>query len=840
MRKIPVEWPGKSNANGWHPALWHSLDVAAAARLILPRGRLGQLQESWQNAFIFLIALHDCGKFSDAFRKQIDEGYSPPEYNRHWQLSYRLLMHYDQLMEDKIGGEPVARKFLYAAVAGHHGRPPSIHSQDDQDAAIGEAGFAAAAELIECIAPLFQPASLDGLEEEQATRLSWLLSGTTVQADWIGSNEEWFPFDVSDINLDDYWRQTCEKAEKAVFNAGLCCAEVRPSDAVELIGETLRPMQCAVETVPLPDSPSLAIIEDTTGAGKTEAALILAQRMIAAGKARGLYFALPTMATADAMFQRMRPILRRLFDGDPSLALLHGRRLLSKEFRDVLGCDGTRPNDAGCAAWLADDRRRSLLAEIGVGTIDQALMAVLPTRFNTLRMSALSDRILIVDEAHSYDPYMEAELITLLRFQAAFGGSAILMTATLPLEMRRKFISAWRERDTLGDQPIDIPDLTPDFPALSLIGENTSSTAAVEPFPAMCRRVPVRRLANFEAALATIRAGQKQGAACLWVRNAVDDAIAAVDALREEGIAADLLHARFAMCDRLNIEARLAERFGRDGAGRAGSVLVATQIVEMSLDLDFDVMVSDLAPIESVIQRAGRLWRHMDVRPAEVRVVPEPELHVLSPDPAHVVDKHWLHQVLDDGAWVYPMDVQWRTAHALEKARAITTPEGLRMLIAEVHGTQAPDIPSCLESHENERLGQQAAEAAHAQLSLLSPHEGYGQQEKIFPDEHFPTRLGIPHMTLILTRIGDAGTLVPLSQDPDPRRARELSEVQMSKYKYQALPLPGMQQTCPEIQAFTADWKDWERIVKAVAIVADDGTICEGLRYVADRGLLIG
>ncbi len=137
-------------------------------------------------------------------------------------------------------------------------------------------------------------------------------------------------------------------------------------------------MQAAVAGVALPDGPCLALIEDATGAGKTEAATILAHRMIAAGKAGGLFFALPTMATSEAMFSRMRPMLRRLFDGQPSLALLHGKRALSENFAQVRSAQGTRPEDGACSQWIADDRRLSLMAEIGVGTIDQALMAVLP------------------------------------------------------------------------------------------------------------------------------------------------------------------------------------------------------------------------------------------------------------------------------------------------------------------------------------------------------------------------------------------------------------------------------------------------------------------------------
>lgn len=835
MTKIAEDWPGKSNALGArHPALWHMLDVAAVAKVLVPLGPLHPLRPEWQQALLFLVALHDCGKISMTFRDQIDRGTAPSTHNRHWQLSFRILKTHDALIGNLLGGDATARALLYAAVSGHHGRPPSPHR--DHDIAVGHEGFAAAAEAIRSIAALFPSASLEGIDETTAVRLSWLLSGTTVEADWIGSNEEWFPFASPHLSVREYWAAACRNAVMAVSSAGLSGSRPAKADPARIVGRPLRPMQQAAAYLSLPDGPTLAVIEDATGAGKTEAALILAQRMLAAGKGRGIYFALPTMASAEAMFERMRPMILRFFEGAPSLALLHGRRQLSDAFRTVRGNTGSNPNDAGCAAWIADDRRRSLLADIGVGTIDQALMGVLPTRFNTLRMTALADRVLIVDEAHSYDPYMETELQTLLRFHAGFGGSAILMTATLPTAMRQKFVQAWVKKDRRTRGRVEIPTLSDAYPAFSLIGA-TSLSLPIDPVPATCRRLAIDFVPDAAAAVAVIVDGQARGAACLWVRNAVDDAIAAVDALRAAGVEAELLHARFATCDRLEVERHLAERFGPRGVGRAGRVLVATQVVEMSLDLDFDLMVSDLAPIGSLIQRAGRLWRHMDVRPAETRPVPGPTLHLLSPDPDTAVDDRWLHDVLDAGAWIYPHDEQWLTARALKDAGAIVAPDGLRGLISSVHGEGAPTIPEPLLRAETDRIGKQAAQRGQARQHLLEPGRAYGFEENVFNDQVFPTRLGEEQMTLVLTRKDASGTLVPWSQDPDRFHALALSEVQLALRKYRPLALSDLQAT-PEIGVFTAGWKDWERATKAVAVVAEDGAICEGLRYERDRGLI--
>ena len=828
------EWPGKrDDQDRRHPAVWHMLDVAAAAELIVASGPLRRLPQGWQRGIVFLIALHDCGKISKAFRDQIESRRPPPEHCRHWQLSLQMLLRLDGVLAEVLGGDDVPREVLYAAVAGHHGRPPAKDMGAigrKQLAQIGPSAMAAGRAWIEMLAPLFADASLEGMSEAEAKRLSWQVSGTTVLADWIGSNSDWFPFAEPEPSVAEYWEIARRQALVALGKAGLMQSQPSDPSPRVLIGGDLRPMQAAVAEVSLPVGPCLALIEDATGAGKTEAALILAQRMIVAGKARGLYFALPTMATSEAMFSRMRPMLRRLFQGKPSLALLHGKRALSGSFTEVRGAQGGRLEDAACATWIADDRRLSLLAEIGVGTIDQALMAILPTRFNTLRLAALAGQVLIVDEAHSYDPYMEVELQSLLQFHAALGGSAIVMTATLPKAMREGYVKAF-QRGLGSVVPVELPK---DYPALSVIGANSASQP-VDPHPATCRRIDIKRLPDAASALALLKTASGQGAACLWVRNAVDDAIAAVTALRAEGIEAELLHARFAMSDRIEIETRVLERFGKQGLARDGCVLVATQVVESSLDMDFDLMISDLAPIGALIQRAGRLWRHMDLRPAELRPVPGPSLHVVMPDPGEVTEARWLHHVLDAGAWVYPLDVQWRTARALAEAGAIVAPEGLRDLIEAVHGSDPAPVPKALERAEVERLGRANAEVGQARHHILKLSQGFAAVENIFSDESFPTRLGEKQMTLILTRRSPSG-LVSWAEDPWPVRAQALSEVQMSFVKYQKTGLEAAQ-GCAEVAAFTQGWKDWERATRAVAVVREDGVICEGLRYDRAAGL---
>lgn len=424
-----------------------------------------------------------------------------------------------------------------SAVAGHHCRPPAAIERhlDEMRKRAGAEALADAEAFVRACLDFWPDARLDDMKEKEA---SWCLAGLTTTADWIGSNVCWFPPVDPRVPLAEHLENARGAARRAVEEAGLA---PRRLDAAALFDFKLRPMQAEASRIPLLDGPMLAILEDETGAGKTEAALLLSQRMMLAGKGRGLFFALPTMATADAMFARARGMVRRLFADPPSLTLAHGRSSLSTGFREVRN---TAPgsDDPVCGPWLTDDRRRALLADIGVGTIDQALLAVLPTRFAALRCWGLSSKILVVDEVHELgDPYMAEELVHLLRLHAIAGGSAILLSANLPLGLHNRLATAFEA----GVGRSFLPDRDASYPSLSIPGGPCARSATPVPSP----KGPVRivRLEENGQALDTLLDAATRGAACVWVRNAVDEAIAAVEALRARGIEADLLHARIGL-----------------------------------------------------------------------------------------------------------------------------------------------------------------------------------------------------------------------------------------------------------------------------------------------------
>jgi CRISPR-associated endonuclease/helicase Cas3 len=426
--------------------------------------------------------------------------------------------------------------------------------------------------------------------------------------------------------------RACALASEACAQAGLIRASPVDVDFRGLFpGYSPRDVQTVTEGVPL-DVPALIVVEAEMGKGKTEAALSMAARFLARGIGEGVTVALPTMATSNAMFGRVEEVIPRLFPlQDVQLALAHGRASRDARFQ-VLVQRALRARDldnpeasVACARWLLN-KKRILLAQIGVGTIDQALQAALVVRHQFVRMFGLSRNVIIVDEVHAYDAYMEVLLEHLLGWLGALGVPVILLSATLPSERRAALARAWRGPEPLMDganekEAIAADDLetarTRPYPLVTITtraGTTTRSTDEVGPSRSLLlERAPNAQDDTTNAAVSAARllAAARAGARVVWIRNTVREAQRAFRAVaaNAEEVEHTLFHARFRGCDRRRIEASVLERFGK-AAPPGGRVLIATQVVEQSLDLDFDELHTDLAPIDLLFQRAGRLHRH--------------------------------------------------------------------------------------------------------------------------------------------------------------------------------------------------------------------------------------
>ena len=767
----------------------------------------------------FLLCLHDIGKFAKRFQAKVPRLY-PDCFGDD---PARLLTRYDHgsgglrlfdvdsdLFRLPEGSRPSVWRPLISAVSGHHGSPPARSSIDESYVSLrldyGKAGIKAAAEFVKQVRELFGELPQRPFDRRSIRRVSFAIAGVAVLADWIGSDQKWFPYRKPVQDLKTYWECVRQRAVRAVDEAGVLPAAIsRHLDYGALIGERAprpiqpSPMQEWACSVGLPPGPALFMIEDETGSGKTEAALMLAHRLMAARRAEGIYVALPTMATANAMFDRLVDAHRRLFaeEAVPSIALVHGAREMHRGFQSAVRIAGrseaaysgaAQPEgdsdctaSAACAAWIADDRRRAFLADVGAGTVDQALLSVLPSRHQSLRLLGLMRRVLILDEVHAYDAYMQREIEALLEFQAGLGGSAVLLSATLPRFIRTRLADAFAKGlDDQSASSLDGPGALEDYPMATICATGKRTHTKVAGRAGRARRLPVRFLRSPDAALWEVEQASRAGKAVLYIRNTVDDALDAHTELSARGLVPDLFHARFALVDRLQIERRVVKDYGV-AAERSGKVLIATQVVEQSLDLDFDALVTDLAPIDLLIQRAGRLWRH-EWRRREGR----PELLVVAPEPKLDAKAAWYRDAFPRAAYVYPDHARlWLTARVLEDAGVIASPNGLRDLIEAVYGDCAEAcLPLALRDYLVDAEGRAGRERGISTTNVLNLSKGYirdgGAWDK---DVRTPTRLDDdPQVTLRLARVR-AGRIEPyaVAAAPDePWRGWRLSELNVS------------------------------------------------------------
>lgn len=856
----------------WHPLVFHSLDVSAVGEVLLETqeglrrhfARLFAMPEDVTTAILSrLLALHDIGKFARRFQAKVPGRFPDCFHMDPAQLStafdhgtggFRLCAHDAALLGLPSGARADIWRPLVSAATGHHGAPPHPDGQTSIASLtpdFGPQGIAAAqvfAGELDLLLPM--PAEACAADRKLLRRASFAVAGLAVLADWIGSNQAWFPYGRAEdfLTLADYWRQARHNAAEAIRKASILPAGPAPRlsyDKLIGVGRTASPMQKWAKTTSLPQGPALFMVEDETGSGKTEAALMLAHRLIVSSRAEGLYIALPTMATANAMFGRLDTAYQALFSqtATPSLALVHGARDLHAGFREATlsaarweasygavggaGEEGSDiPASTMCATWIADDRRRAFLADAGAGTIDQAILSVLPSRHQSLRLLGLMQRVLILDEVHAYDAYMQREMETLLEFQAALGGSAILLSATLPAIIRHRLSDAFAKGLGTETQP-ETPGAA--YPLATICAEGAYRSEPVAGRADRARRLPVRFLRDVDAALAAVEVAARAGRAVLYLRNTVDDAFEAHAALTARGFSPDLFHARFALTDRLAVEERIVAAFGKHSTWeiRAGRVLVATQIVEQSLDLDFDVMITDLAPVDLMIQRAGRLWRHE--RPERDG---SPELLIVSPPAEIDAGADWYARLFPRAAFVYRDHARlWLSTRILEETGCIDSPGGLRHLIEAVYGDAVETrVPAGLAESFYTAEGNSGAERGIATTNLLSLSSGYMRAGGAWDaDIRTPTRLADDvQRTLRLAHMRD-GRIVPYAVIAAPDelwRAWRLSEVSISARKVTGEAVP--QELAEAARRARADWTRYDDDKLLLVLEGDDADSLTG------------
>lgn len=660
-------------------------------------------------AVSFLAAAHDVGKISLDFLQKCpawlhQEGLEEKARNGGWATIYTrwhpaISQQSLHIFLSKCENPKYDLKTAYywsAVIGAHHGRLQAKGSArpcrpTPSESTLEEARQAFLLEFWEaCGSPVLPQVTGDD------PRL-WSVAGLITLADWLGSDEDFFPADMpmSEVELR-------VRAAQAVAAVGLGLPIVEPDMTfAEIFGYEPYPMQTACAAAVT--GPGIYVLEAPMGMGKTEAALWSAYHLLQQGLAQGVYFALPTQTTSNRMFERMEAFARRICPDAVPTQLIHGNAWLCEDFKTV-SAPGTAdaPQDASPlrpdGLWF-NTSRRSLFAPFGAGTVDQALLAVLAVKHFPLRRFALSRKVVILDEVHSYDVYTGTLLSCLCRELENLGSTAIILSATLTEAMRSKLLG----EAEVGEDNASYPRITGCVKGTPLAPRSPSAppdkSVSITHAPAHEARMEALRLASL-------------GCQVLWVCDTVDNAQQTYLRLKEECGDADiqlgLLHSRFPFFRRESLEKHWMRRFGKDGGQRdKGAILVSTQIVEQSVDLDADALFSELAPTDMLLQRLGRLWRHKrDCRP-----LPAPLFCLLdenaSLDELRTMDAKTIKQTLGTKAHVYKPWVLLRSLEQWIGLESLALPSGIRSLLA---ATYAPsDCPQVWQELEAEQWGEDLA-----------------------------------------------------------------------------------------------------------------------------------
>jgi CRISPR-associated endonuclease/helicase Cas3 len=798
MDTLQKIWAKTSNDGSWHPLLLHCLDVAAAAEALLqrePRKTREQLATAlglpWSEArpwLLFLIAAHDLGKACPGFQCKwqnlsgLNAGRSPNTRINHAFVSQIVL---GPWLHDRGWPEELAR-LASDAVGCHHGNrasPITLAHLGGDRSAIGKPEWQAVRqEALEALFAVFQPADPPSKASFTGPEFM-LLAGLTSFADWIGSNTAWFKFanpgEVADLGR--WFEEGCDKAEQALNEIGWLARaplSATPRGFADVFGFPPRPLQkaMAAATAELSE-PAILLIEAPMGEGKTEAAWFAHLELQRKFDHRGMYIALPTQATGNAMFERILAFLRKHgADRALDVQLLHGGTLLNAAFQQLCVAsvhdeEAGKSADVRASEWFTH-KKRALLSEYGVGTVDQALLPILPVRHHFVRLWGLANRVVIFDEIHAYDAYTGTLLIHLVQWLLALGSSVVLLSATLPPVIRRKLAQV------VGAA---LPDEEAAYPRLTVFRAGAVTQQHFDADPSRRQTIGVEpigtTLEETQAALAKELADGGMGLALV---NTVQRAQQLYDLYPdgcpllssgeqvgkrlEDGTEVYLFHARFPAAQRQVREQRVLEIFGKSGGEtrlRSGrKILIATQVVEQSLDLDFDVITTDLAPIDLLLQRAGRLWRH----PRAQRPVARPTLLVAGlagEQPGDFGKPLWWSAVYAESILLQTWCLLREPAH-----RAITLPDDIDRLVQAVYEEQVA-MPEFL----HERMDQALAEAdgngiaktqqAHSAIIGLPDDASWDDPTRfVLYDEDDP----FVHRTLAAqTRLGDESVVaIPL------------------------------------------------------------------------------
>lgn len=622
----------------------------------------------------FIAASHDVGKISPAFQKMIYKSISDfkeedyPELGdveSSWAKRTESCFHAkvtQAVFRNILKAIPQDDDFISIIEGMHHGfRPKSMPMSENAGIYGGEEWSKLRQKLLDKLYSIFLPNK--NLEKIGSWNKACSIGGLIIVADWIASGGVFAGFtqDYFDKLSDDELK---EYAEKAVEQAGFSKIKVKNGLSFSAIFG-FEPRKIQTDFFESINKPGVYILEAPMGIGKTEAALYAAYKMLENGQANGIYFGLPTQLTSNKIFERVLSFLEKV-TGENSesvkLKLLHGAAWLEEK---VFGEDG----DAG-KTWF-DSGKRGILAPFAVGTVDQALMAVLNVRHEMVRSFGLAGKVVILDEVHSYDAYTGTILNKLIEFLRESQCTVIVLSATLTASQKKKIL--------------DVPHfvLSPAYPLITAVPEESHTLKEIASAGGTTRNVNIAIKHDDNEILECAVQKAIEGQQVLWIENTIASAqqVFKKIAAKTNGtnVECGLIHSRFLKTKRTENEGKWTGLFGKDSAQRTekGRILVGTQVLEQSIDIDADFLVTRLCPTDMLFQRLGRLWRHTKndlQRPNNASC----SAVILSPEYEKSLTKS---NCFGDSAYVYSEYILCRTLEVWTDLKNVRLPEDIREIL---------------------------------------------------------------------------------------------------------------------------------------------------------------
>ncbi len=628
----------KSGAkNKWLPLWMHAMDTANVIIELIHKRYLslselcGMSFSEFKKLAILLAYLHDIGKLTPLFQSKIlkalparrslfehygicniDENFKNKDKSHHTKCGEAILLDF---------GFP---KGFSSIVGAHHGMPSGNVFISTQNYPFHFWGKPLDRELWSRLYQEWVNFSLEqaGFGEISeipvlSKKAEVLLSAFLIMADWLASNQTNFPLLDEDVILseDEYPKNRCAKAfEKLKLPESWEPNQVRilDEDFQTRFGFSMHRMQKDIITaVENCTKPGLFILEAPMGTGKTEAALAIAEILSVKCNKTGLYFGLPTQATANGIFERVVQWAKiQSYDAVHSINLAHGNAEFQPIFAELKNDSELQTDFDGESGLVVNSffsgSKTSLLSDFVVATVDKLLMSALKKKHVMLLHLGLSQKVVIVDECHAYDAYMNQYLDTVLAWMHEYQVPVILLSATLPSSRRKKLIEAYFNDKNKKVEILEVP-----YPRLTFT-DGSEIVAKALPKGSKDKRVSIIR-GNDDMAVKKITDAVRAGACVGIICNTVLRAQYFAEIARKvAGANVILYHAQYIIPDRMEREEMLKKVIGKGSTAdiRKGVVVIGTQVLEQSLDIDFDLLITDLCPMDLLIQRIGRLWRH--------------------------------------------------------------------------------------------------------------------------------------------------------------------------------------------------------------------------------------